>query len=398
MLLIKKAQTGLLERAAFAVDELSMVRQMLATAVTVELSTLPPYLSAVFSAKPGTNREAVSIIESVALDEMLHMTLAANTLIAIGGNPVINDLDALPSYPGHLPDIAPTLVVSTGSLTREQAHKVFMGIERPDTEARLPGEPAEDHQAHLKLLNHLASSGEYQSIGQFYQEIKQLLIDLAVSNPDLFANPRVDQQVPAAEYFKVKFSVNEKGYVDSLESALEVINLIVAEGEGVQIDTDPIDPYTGQGHQLAHYFKFGEVAFGRRLVKDGSHPSGYSYSGAEVPLDSSDDQIRTIVRNSALDLYKEGSMAYLPAQAFFNTFVRLLNSLHETFNGDPKKLNNAFPLMYELRLAAFKVMEAEVEVTVENSPSPGPIEPPKKLHAGPPFQRVTAKPAVSTNL
>jgi hypothetical protein len=115
-------------------------------------------------------------------------------------------------------------------------------------------------------------------------------------------------------------------------------------------------------------------------------------------LDSSDDQIRTIVRNSALDLYKEGSMAYLPAQAFFNTFVRLLNSLHETFNGDPKKLNNAFPLMYELRLAAFKVMEAEVEVTVENLPSPGPIEPPKKLHAGPPFQRVTAKPAVSTNL
>ncbi|RBH51872.1 hypothetical protein C3F00_033145, partial [Pseudomonas sp. MWU13-2860] len=53
---------------------------MLAGAVRLELSTIPTYLTALFSIKPGQNQEARALVQSVVVEEMLHMTLAANTL------------------------------------------------------------------------------------------------------------------------------------------------------------------------------------------------------------------------------------------------------------------------------------------------------------------------------
>ena len=188
MFLIKKSRIDRARAATSPAAKLAEI-QVLATAVTIELSTLPPYLSAVFSADPGSNREAVSIIQSVTVEEMLHMTLASNTLIALGGNPVINDLDALPSYPGHLPDVRYDLVVTIKSLTREHVRKVFMGIERPDTTACLPGETKEEADYHRALL----SNDEYVSIGQFYAEIKRQIEELAKIKPDLFECPRVNR-------------------------------------------------------------------------------------------------------------------------------------------------------------------------------------------------------------
>jgi hypothetical protein len=216
MFLIKKSRIDRARAATSPAAKLAEIQSMLATAVTIELSTLPPYLSAVFSADPGSNREAVSIIQSVTVEEMLHMTLASNTLIALGGNPVINDLDALPSYPGHLPDVAPDLVVTIKSLTREHVREVFMGIERPDTTACLPGETKEEADYHRALL----SNDEYVSIGQFYAEIKSQIEELAKIKPDLFECPRVDQQVPATKYFNVQFKDNPLGYVTSLSPPL----------------------------------------------------------------------------------------------------------------------------------------------------------------------------------
>jgi hypothetical protein len=43
------------------------------------------------------------VITSVLLEEMLHLTLAANILNAVGGSPVLDTPRILPRYPTFLP-------------------------------------------------------------------------------------------------------------------------------------------------------------------------------------------------------------------------------------------------------------------------------------------------------
>lgn len=60
---------------------------MLQTAIGVEFGTLPPYLYALYTIRPGTNSQAAQLIKSVALQEMIHTCLACNMLNALGGTP-----------------------------------------------------------------------------------------------------------------------------------------------------------------------------------------------------------------------------------------------------------------------------------------------------------------------
>src|SRR5262245_51249284 len=99
MLLIKK---HLIDKVRTATG-VQTVCEMLDGAVALELATLPPYLTGVFSLKPGANDEARILIQSVILQEMLHMALAANTMIAIGGGPHILEQGIGLRYPGSLP-------------------------------------------------------------------------------------------------------------------------------------------------------------------------------------------------------------------------------------------------------------------------------------------------------
>ena len=66
------------------------LQQHLQWAIELEHSTLPPYLSALYSIKDGANQEAVEVIHSVFIEEMLHLTLAANILNAVGGSPQLD--------------------------------------------------------------------------------------------------------------------------------------------------------------------------------------------------------------------------------------------------------------------------------------------------------------------
>ena len=70
-------------------------------AIELEHATIPLYLTAAFSIKPGFNREARAIIISVANQEMLHMSIAANVLNAIGGRPVMDQPGFIPLFPAR---------------------------------------------------------------------------------------------------------------------------------------------------------------------------------------------------------------------------------------------------------------------------------------------------------
>ena len=81
---------------------LADLRAYLQRALELEHATLPPYLCALYSLDPHRNQDATQVIESVVVEEMLHMTLVANLLNAIGGRPQLDTSRMLPGYPRRL--------------------------------------------------------------------------------------------------------------------------------------------------------------------------------------------------------------------------------------------------------------------------------------------------------
>jgi Ferritin-like len=72
-------------------------------ATELEHATIPIYLSALLSLKKGFMPDTASILRSVFMEEMLHMSVACNLLNARKGTPVINKPGIIPTYPGSLP-------------------------------------------------------------------------------------------------------------------------------------------------------------------------------------------------------------------------------------------------------------------------------------------------------
>ena len=61
-----------------AITDISSMQEHLQWAIQLEHATIPPYLCALYSIKEGHNPEATEILRSIFMEEMLHMTLAAN--------------------------------------------------------------------------------------------------------------------------------------------------------------------------------------------------------------------------------------------------------------------------------------------------------------------------------
>ena len=106
------------------------LHEYLAVALQLEHATIPPYTVALYSIKPGTNLDATNIIRVVAVEEMLHLTLAANILNATGGTPDLVRPDFVPNYPVPLPTGEKDFEVGIAKFSQESV-KTFLNIERP---------------------------------------------------------------------------------------------------------------------------------------------------------------------------------------------------------------------------------------------------------------------------
>ena len=130
-------------------------------AVELEFSTLPVYLTSLYSIVQGCNKEVYDLIYSVIMQEMLHMVQAANILITVGGTPIIDSKDTVPTYPriGLPGGVLPRLRITLEKASLIHIYKVFMGIEVPhDTSIDQPNP---------QIFN--------DTIGQFYDEIKHCI-------------------------------------------------------------------------------------------------------------------------------------------------------------------------------------------------------------------------------
>lgn len=312
-----------------AADTAAKLHRFLQNAIELEHSTIPPYLTAMFSLRPGRNRRIGELIRSIVIEEMLHMSIAANILIAIGGEPQINTPDFVPNYPGPLPmQIGDGLVVGIEAFSMALTKNVFMAIEQPENEIpvrlqALGGEP----------------EPEYATIGQFYDAIQAQIRALGDS---IFIKPAAPPQVVAPHWFAAK-----KLYpITDVESACAAIELIKVEGEGTSTSPfqSPNDP--------AHFYKFGSVVVGRELI---ATPTGYAYGGDAIPFEP--DGVWPLRPNCKIADFEHGTQARTRIEQFAFNYSSLLNSLHLAFNGQPERLDAAIGVMYDLRVLSAAMMQ-----------------------------------------
>ena len=324
------------------------LRKYLQAAIELEHATIPVYQTALFSIKPGANRYAASIIASVAREEMLHLTIAANVLNAIGGEPVIDKPGFIPVFPGPLPMGIGDLTVSLQKLTRGQVFDTFMAIEQPEQKLNLPVKEA--HLAPLMALRAAPQpTPEYATIGQFYQAIILKIRDIGDS---AFSHPSHPQVVDNTWY-----PPEQLFPVTDVPSAASALTVIVDQGEGTT--QSPLE--SPHGGPAAHYYRFAEIVYARRLVRDPGAPNQFSYSGAAVPLDPAG--VWNLLPNAKSVDYPVNSQARNLSERFNYSYTGLLKVLHETFNGRPENLKKAIAVMYEAKLLAEDLAATPIDGT-----------------------------------
>ena len=120
----------------FPVCSVDSLKQQLRIAIQIEFSTLPLYLTSLYSIMEDCNVEACSLVRNIVMQEMLHLAQVANILIAMGENVVIDSPDVVPKYPiEKLPGgVLPSLRLELKKLSLEHVYFNFMALEVPNTD------------------------------------------------------------------------------------------------------------------------------------------------------------------------------------------------------------------------------------------------------------------------
>ncbi|MGO4291258.1 ferritin-like domain-containing protein [Chitinophaga sp. RAB17] len=342
--------------------KLEELKAQLQIALELEHSTIPPYLCALYSIKPGTNLMPVEIIKSVVLEEMLHMIMVANLINAVGGKPEIGakekgkDRQFVPNYPTCLPgNVDPSLTVSLDSFSKKTI-QTFWRIEHPSSDHQLPTE---------------FSAPEYGSIGEFYEALLKNMIALesaAKAKGGSIFHKDHGRQVKAEHYYGAGGKLFS---VENLEDAIKVIEEIVGQGEGTlgSIFSTPYregDPkyliFGPNVEEYAHYFRFKEVFYERfYAVDDSAHrdsPNKGLPTGERFDVDW--DAVCKMKPNPRLADYKDMPQVYEKAKAFSYTYSALLNNINEACNGKPEVLGQGIPLMFQLKYQAVELMNIPI--------------------------------------
>jgi len=309
------------------------LRRALQNAIELEHATIPPYLYALYSIKPGANLEVAGVIASIVMQEMLHMALDCNILNAIDGKPRLDYPEFVPKYPGPLPGgVESELIVPLAPLAKQLVKDVFMVIEEPED------------PLHFPVIKDLLAAGKPpQTIGQFYAGIIEQLKEQSAKGNIFTGDPR--------RQLTTGFRPLQAIHVHDLDSAIAAIDLIVEQGEGTK--TSPLDPE----HQPAHYYRFAEIYYGKKLIPNPEIKPGapeYVYGGHTIEFDPAG--VWPVVTNPNRDTYPRGSMARNLNDTFNYTYTSLLKSMELLFNGQPDRLGPAIGLMESMKEQALTMM------------------------------------------
>jgi hypothetical protein len=299
---------------------------MLQKAMKLEHATIPIYLTGMISFKPGANTDINNIIHSVVIEEMLHMSIACNVINALNGSPNVNDPAFIPDFPGPLPLGIGGLTVGLNPFSKDVVKNTFMEIEEPEDPLNFP----------LKAMLE-AVKEEFSTIGQFYHAVQDKIKELVPGKMPGDPAKQMTSIFPPDQIFPILTGTD----------AVNALEIIIDQGEGTS--KSPLDP---EG-DLAHYYRFAEIYYGKKLMPDKTEPLGYSYSGAVVPFDPSG--VYPLYPNTKITDLPADSEAYQAAIMFSQAYSRLLNALYITFNGQPGNIQNTLGMMYDVKLYGDKL-------------------------------------------
>ncbi|MER7751203.1 ferritin-like protein [Kitasatospora sp. NPDC097643] len=258
------ATTGILDYESDAIVQLMTMaeedwteqelKDALQRAIMLELSTIPPYATALWSiTNPDNSQPVRHTIREIVFDEMSHFGLVCNMLTTIGGTVVLTDPLTVPKYPGQLPGgVNPGLEVFLSGLSRESAG-LFSDIEKPE--------------------HPLAFAVDGNTIGAFYQRIANVF--------PTFAHLITGQHQVEFPLSSSHGAGNDIVAMNTLDDVLNAIHVIQTQGEGT--DVSPENPFPGAPGELAHYYAFKEIAVGKKLVRN-DQTGQFEFTGPDVPL------------------------------------------------------------------------------------------------------------------
>ncbi|MCI5210261.1 MAG: hypothetical protein D3910_16045 [Candidatus Electrothrix sp. ATG2] len=252
-----------------------LVQEHAQAAVAVEFYTLPFYITAMCSVKEEYC-EAVQIIHSVIVEEMLHLQLAANLCLALDTAPNFKP----PQYGSDIPYICPynpesgecAFLNATLGPLNDTTLNTMLDIETPE-------------QTQLRQdLDHTFPQYPYHSIGEMYDA---LIFGINSVGVNQF---RWNSEHQQCHWEKQNFHQ----IIDSYPKAQDAVQAIVNQGEGYILSEDhEPPPWTEKSFPIPPYYRFasdpqapgshnGYSHFGRFLkIKNEGIPD--SYTGIEQP-------------------------------------------------------------------------------------------------------------------
>jgi hypothetical protein len=308
------------------------LREHLQAALAVEHATIPPYFTAWISIKDTTNVEAVEIIRSVMLEEMLHLTLAANLLNAVGGQPSLTHRGFVPRYPHRLPFSADPVEINIERFSK-RALETFLAIERPEGPRARP------------------EARKFHTIAQFYAAVRDGIDELCeqLGEKAVFTGAAARQIQPDAYYAAGTLIV-----VAGRDTAHQAIREISEQGEGAHDSVfDADQSICGEGREPAHYYRFLQLVK-RRSYRTGDTPKS-GPSGARIDVDF--DAVYPMRPNARAGDYPRGSQVRGALEAFGHGYGQLLAALEAAFNGTPDRMTEGIARMFALRDQARALMQ-----------------------------------------
>ena len=291
------------------------LKEQLQTAIALEFATVPLYLTALYSIVDGHNQHAYRLLRSLVMQNMLHMNQLANILIALGGVPIIDNSDTVPSYPmtGLPGGVLPQLHIPLKKLSLSHIFEVLMVI-------------------------HAHQSGLY-TFDRFYSEILECIKFLGDNSFD---------SATAAK--QVKWPLNVTESMETVVVVTDADSVLYAITKIMSIHS--FNSTVLVSNNLKSYYKLEEIVCEHQLELIDKHY--YAYSGSAIPFDALG--VWPMREEPNLNDIEPHSNCYIDSKTFHIAYRALLRKLQEVFNGHPEGMTHALQLMETLQVHGKKLM------------------------------------------
>ena len=348
---------------------------LLQDVLRLEFITIPLYLNAAYSLVQRQNK-IYKLMVRLAKEEMGHMTVIANLMIAIGVQPRFTGKFA-PTLPGYLPlvknedsdgevksiwaDLKSFKGTRYPATSQDEANEYntevmgfFLRIELPEydeeegpsilLEEKVPEKPVPTTIGQLyDWLINIFDDPEYPSIRALLDDAdkrtaKQLQLQqvpITGTNDMRFHPVRLYADQGARDYTFNQHACQDTFdlVIDGVEKAQDYLRWVAGEGEGASMN----DPWAPSG-LAAHYFRFASTLKGKQMIPTAD--GGGEYAGHD--LDWNLDKIVHFDTNPDPDDPKYSARTKEIMRQFNDNYSKMLKDLETSYEKEGEEKKNYY--------------------------------------------------------